>query len=549
MADTPHNIRESRERVRRALLAGDVTLAAELMAEALAIHPRDPPLLAQRAALLELQGDREAAFDVARSVMALTPGEPLAAAIAARWLLDNCQAAAAREVAESCLALQPEAWNVRRALSSACLFLGDARAARQHAEQAAARQPVDATAISSLLMTCLYDDTLSTAERTRRHQELGARIDPARSSVPLAPAGGRRVRIGFLSGDFRHHPVGRLAAPVLEQLDRERFEPFCYADVTHPDAFTELFRRLPLHWCEVSGQSDDEVLSRMRADRLDVLVDLAGHSQGGRPRVLRGRAAPLQLSWLGYPHGSGLPEMDVLIGDAHTLPPGCEAAYHERPLRLPSGMFCLQSPEDLPPVGALPMLSGMRPTLGSFNHLAKLSDRTVALWSRILQRLPSARLVLCAIPLLEAATRDITLARFQRHGIEAERIELRPPRPPGTPFLRQYDDIDLALDPLAFSGGATTLDALRQGVAVVTLPDEGFHTRMSASLLHQLRLDAFVAGSESEYEAIVLDWIARPEALAGLRAGMRRRFAVSPAADVDRYVREFEQAVLGSLGS
>lgn len=541
-------IPSSGELIRRALVAGDLTRAGELLGQALASAPDDPSLLAQKAMLLELLGQRDQAFATTLSALAIDPSETQAAAMAARWMLDRCEASAAATVAETCLAIKPDAVHVRRALASARLFLGEAAAARHHAEQAATRIPGDPAAASTVLMTCLYDDTLPAMERSQRHREVAAAIRPASCAVALSPAHGRRLRIGFYSADFRQHPVGRLIAPVLEQLDRERFEPFCYADLAHPDALTESLCQLPLRWCDVTGWSDEQVLSRMREDGLDVLVDLAGHSFGGRPRVLRGRAAPLQMAWLGYPYTSGLPEIDLLIGDVVTLPPGCEAQYSERLLRLPLGVFCLQSPEDLPPVAPLPMLTRGAPTLGSFNHLAKLSDRTVALWAQLLLRVPTARLVLCAIPLLEPATRELTLARFVRHGIDPARIELRPPQPPGDAFLRQYDDIDLALDPLPFSGGATTLDAMRQGVPVVTLPGDGFQARMSASILHQLRLPEFIARDEAHYETIVADWLGRPDDLASLRASMRRRFAGAAAADVDRYVRDFERLVLAETG-
>src|SRR5690606_36392648 len=141
-----------------------------------------------------------------------------------------------------------------------------------------------------------------------------------------------------------------------------------------------------------------------------------------------------------------------------------------------------------------------------------------------------------------------TIARFVGDGIDPTRIHARPPQPPGVDFLRQYDDIDLALDPLPFSGGATTLDALRQGVPVVTLPGDGFHARMSASVLRHVRLDEFIASDEAGYEAIVADWLARPDDLAAVRGGLRRRFAVAPAADVDRYVRDVERLLSATAG-
>jgi predicted O-linked N-acetylglucosamine transferase (SPINDLY family) len=256
----------------------------------------------------------------------------------------------------------------------------------------------------------------------------------------------------------------------------------------------------------------------------------------------------VQLAWLGYPYGCGLAEVDGLIGDPVVLPPGCEWQYLEPLLRLPDGLFCLQAPDDLPPVAPLPMLASGRPTLASFNHLAKLSDRTVALWSRLLQALPDARLLLCAIPLLDPDTRAFTARRFAGHGIGQDRLELRPPQAAGPDFLRQYDAVDLALDPLPFCGGATTLDALRQGVPVLTRAGDGLHSRMAASILHQLGLDDWVAADEDAYLDIALDWLRRPDDLAQLRGGLRARFARARAGDADRYTRRFERLLLDAAG-
>lgn len=531
-----------------ALRNGRQAQAGQWLATALARWRDHPGLLARSAVMNAMAGQNGPAAALCDRALSLAPGETTAAALRARLHLDDCAAVAAERVARAALAHAPDAARLRRELAAALLFQGRATEARREACHAAAALPGVADLVGTALLASLYDETLDAAGRLALHRELAGGLTPARCPEPLAPAGHGRLRTGFYSADFRNHPVGHLIRPVLEQLDTTRFHAICYSGPGQPDALTAALRALPHDWREVGGLDDDALLALMRRDRLDVLVDLAGHSHGGRPRVLRGRAAPVQLSWLGYPFALGLPELDGLVGDATTLPAGAEADHGPGLLRLSLGLFCLQAPDGLPPVAPLPMLARGAPTLGSFNHLAKLSDATVALWSRLLLALPEARLVLCAIPLLEAATRERTLARFVAHGVAPERIELRPPLPPGAAFLAQYDDIDLALDPLPFSGGATTLDALRQGVPVLTLPGDSFASRMSAGILARIGLEDFVAADAEDWLAKGRHWLARPEALAELRGGLRRRLARAPAADGERYTRDFERLLLAVAG-
>lgn len=547
LARAPDDVAVLGEFGRIAMVLGDPVRAELVLTRALALTPQDPELLAYAAVAQELTGKGDAALAFCRQALDIDPGQPIAAALITRLLTDRCLPTEAIAIAQRALTAHADHGQIRRALASAQLFRGEAAEAIASAQTALRQLPDDPATIGTALSAALYDETLDDAERTALHRRIGANIRPAVSRIPLQPLRGRRLRVGFLSADFRQHPVGQLILPILEQLDRERFEPFCYAHLENPDALTGIFRSLPLAWRDVTRMDDDAVLAAMRSDRLDALIDLTGHTHGGRPRVIRGRAAPVQLSWLGYLNTSGLPEMDGLIGDDIVLPADCEPLFNEHLWRLPLGFFCLQASSPLPPVAALPMLLRGHPTLGSFNHLAKLSDATVALWSQILRMRADARLVLCAVPLLEPATREFTLTRFTAHGIDPTRIELRPPQPPGEAFLRQYGDIDLALDPLPFSGGATTLDALRQGVPVVTRPSGGMHTRTSASLLRRIGLDEFVVTDENAYVETVLRWLDRPEDLAQMRGRLRSRLAASPANDSDRYTRDFEQLLLDAI--
>lgn len=532
--------------IRRALQRGDASLAERLLSAAAPAHQGGASWLALSALERHLAGDVEAAIDAASRAIRVDPGEAMAAAFLAGTLPERGRSGEAIAIAQACLAVSPDAAHVHRLLAAALLFRGDAPAAVAQADQAVALLPHHAACIGMALFASLYDDRLDPATRQVRHRALGRTIVPVAASVPLRPAAGRRLRVGWYSADFSRHPVGALLLPVLEQLDRSRFDVVCYAHLGSSDDITERYRALPIDWHAVADLDDAQLLDRMRADRLDVLVDLAGHSRGGRPALVRGRAAPAQLAWLGYPFDSGLPEIDAVVGDDVLYPP--DEATATPVLRHPDGWFCLQPIDDLPPVAPLPLLATGRPTLGCFNHLAKLSEATLDLWSHLLHHCASARLVLCAAGLADASVQDFTRERFQRRGIDAARLDLRPPQPAGPAFLRQYADIDLALDPLAFSGGATTLDALRQGVPVVTRAGRASHQRLSASLLRRVGLDALVAADDAAYVACVAGLLAQPQDLAALRASLRTRLARAPATDVDRYTRGVETLLLRAAG-
>jgi predicted O-linked N-acetylglucosamine transferase (SPINDLY family) len=311
-----------------------------------------------------------------------------------------------------------------------------------------------------------------------------------------------------------------------------------------PDALTSTLRLLDLHWRDVAALDDARTHAQIQNDGIDVLIDLAAHTHGGRPRLLAARAAPIQALYLGYPYSSGLPNVDFLIADAQTIPAGSERWYRERVIRLPHAFLCLKPLQDAPPVGPAPaLLNGGALTFGSFNHLAKLSDRTVALWSRVLHAVPGSRLMLCAIALVDPDTRAFTQKRFAAHGIDAQQLILLPPKVPTSEFLAYYDNVDIGLDPLPFHGGTTTLQALWQGVPVISLPGRLLHNRMGAALLYEAQLEAFIARDEAHYIELAQHWATRVADLARLRAGLRERLASTPLIDGARFAHGFAQAL------
>jgi predicted O-linked N-acetylglucosamine transferase (SPINDLY family) len=265
----------------------------------------------------------------------------------------------------------------------------------------------------------------------------------------------------------------------------------------------------------------------IRADVIDVLVDLSGHTAHGRLSLFARRPAPVQAAWLGYVSTTGLPAMDYLITDAETAPPGSERLFTETLLRSPCGRFCYAPPDEAPAVVTPPSLAGKPFVFGSFNDTLKITPRVVRLWAEVVKAAPEARLMLKWRSLDDEGVRNRLTAQFLHAGVDPARLDLRG-HSPHPEMLAQYADMDVALDPLSFSGGMTTCEALWMGVPVVTFPEQKPASRQSLSFLTQLGLTELVAASETDYIALASGLARDPERLAGLRRSLRRRMLASP---------------------
>ncbi len=350
-----------------------------------------------------------------------------------------------------------------------------------------------------------------------------------------------RLRIGYVSPDFRTHPVAYFVEAVLARHDAEQFEVTGYSDVTAPDAVTARLRGLTHRWRDIHGLTDEQVGALVRQDGIDILVDLAGHTERNRLLLFARRPAPVQASWIGYFNTTGLAAMDYFISDATGSPPGQEKLFAEKLIRLPHSRFCYRPPDYAPEVAAPPSMANGRITFGSFNNLAKLNDDVVALWAEILAALPSSRLLLKSLALGDHNTRERYLTLFASHGIQPERISLSG-HSPHAEMLAEYGKIDIALDPFPFTGGLTTCEALWMGVPVVTLAGETLVARQSASLLSNLGKSEWIAESPQRYIEIALSLADAPAKLLELRRSLRTRMAASPVCDADAFTRGLEAA-------
>ncbi|MHB1216264.1 MAG: O-linked N-acetylglucosamine transferase, SPINDLY family protein [Thiobacillus sp.] len=394
---------------------------------------------------------------------------------------------------------------------------------------------------SSVAMTSLYHDEWPPAKVADLHRSLCAPIEAAvvqKTDFSNARTANRRLRIGYVTGDFhRQHPVNIFMLPVLLRHDHDQFEIYVYHTGTMHDEYTRQAKACADHWLEAAALDDAALQQAIVADEVDILVDLAGHTSSHRLGVFALRAAPVQATFLGYPHSTGLSAIDWLVGDATVSPAEHAHQFSEGIAQLPGSVFCWAPVDDYPLPPSRPADAPV--VFGSFNNAMKLSPKTIALWSRIMQAVPDSRLLLKAPSLRDAAVQARFADLFAAQGIARERLILRGPSGLGE-MMQEYGDIDIALDPTPYNGGTTTLQALWMGVPVVALTGGNFVGRMGASFMATLGQPDWVAEDEDAYVATALALARDCGTLRGRRTQLRAQMAASPLCDITRYVAHFE---------
>ncbi|MCG5238928.1 tetratricopeptide repeat protein [Azospirillum doebereinerae] len=425
---------------------------------------------------------------------------------------------------------------------------GAAPEAAERFQQAAEALPGDPRLVSQLLLCLNYLDRPGEQllDDHRRFDALHGRLDqpdPPPHANPPDPE--RKLRIGYLSVEFRAHLGGYFLAPLFDGHDRSAFEIHSYSILPEKaaDGLTASFKEKSDGWRTVDSLGDEALAARIRADGIDILVDLAGHSGLNRLPALARRPAPVQMTWLGYPNTTGMRSMDHRLVDGITDPPGvAEGHASERLLRLPAPFLCFRPPADAPAVIPLPAGTAGVVTFGSFNKLAKLSDSTVRLWAAILRRAPGARLLLKDRSLDNPGTADAIRDRFRRAGADPDRLILLGWVEDPAGHLGLYNRIDIALDPTPYNGTITTCDALWMGAPMVTLLGDRHAARVGASLLSAVGLSELIAATPERYVDIAVSLAWDLNRLMWLRKGMRERLLGSPLCDEARFVRALESA-------
>ncbi|WP_448208502.1 O-linked N-acetylglucosamine transferase, SPINDLY family protein [Azospirillum sp. sgz302134] len=520
--------------------AGDSARAEAFFRRAVALNPKTLAAVANLGVLLRAQGRREEAVVLYQRAGRLDPANWVHPYNLGNALSEMNRLTEADEAYQAALALAPGRPEIRANRASRVLTMqGRAEEALAEIEGVLTQVPNVDSLHASRLYLMQFVPSLTMPAIAKAHAEWGAR-HPDRPAPPVA-APSPKLRIGYVSPDFRAHPVGFFLDPVLANHDRTGHEVVCYANTANPDWKTERLMQHADGWVWTTGMDDDALEARIRADGIHILVDLAGHTFGNRLSVFARRPAPVQVTWAGYVGTTGLPAMDYLISDSRQSPEGADGWCIEGILRMPDAYVPWAPPEDAPPVSPLPLAARGYATFGSFNALPKLNAEVATLWARVLAAVPDSRLLLRTPGFEDAGTQARALAQFERAGVDPARVDLLRGAPHRA-FLAGYAGVDVALDPFPYSGGLTTLEALWMGVPVVTLGGDRFCSRHSVTHLASAGLSELVADGPDAYVAKAAALVADPAELARLRGGLRNRLATSPALDGARFTRALEAA-------
>jgi len=414
-----------------------------------------------------------------------------------------------------------------------------------HLRKAIELDPDEWSPRSFVLFALNLLDDMDSRDVFLEHRRFGEWIEARTQRRVLSLAGradpGKTLRVGYVSADFRLHPVMQFITPVLEDHDRTRVQPFCYSNTVDPDQVTQEFlRHFTGVWRDIRGLSDDDAAKLMVEDEIDILVDLSGHTGDSRLSIFALKPAPIQVSWLGYLNTTGLKTMDYRLVDRHTDPPGSADDLHtERLYRLPDSQWAYWPMFEVPIMRSVPSKASRNVLFGSFNQFTKLSDRALELWGRVLTGVPDARLRVAGLP--PGDFEEHLMRRLEKVGVAGDRVSVAK-RVPVMEYLKVYNDVDIALDTMPYNGATTTLDTLWMGVPIVGLVGARSISRGTYSILKTLGLEELLAETPGEYVdlnvrlATDADWRNR------LHESLRERLRRSPLTDVSGFTENLEMA-------
>jgi predicted O-linked N-acetylglucosamine transferase (SPINDLY family) len=511
--------------------------------QAIALEAGNTQLYCSLGTVLYRRGEDDAAIDACKAALQLEPANAKAHNLLGALMSRKEDWAAAASSFRVALGIMPHNAHTYNNLGMALSAQGHTEDAIENFRQAITLQP-DLIAARSNLLFCLTQSEIATPQYVfEEHCRYGTRLAALRHPRPVhdnARDPGRRLRLGFVSADLWNHPVANLIEAIWGALDRTRVEIWVYHNFALEDEVSARLKKVTQSWRPVFHATDDDLYRQIRADRIDVLFDLSGHTAGNRLPVFARKPAPLQASWIGYPATTGMAEMDYYLADRHLAPAGMmDHLFTEKIVRLPAVCRFLPYP-DSPPVTSLPALHGRRFTFGSFNRPGKLSETVIALWCRILRAVPTSAMLLGSIN--DERLRVGLIERFARHGVTEERLILHP-RTHVQAYLTLHHQVDLILDTFPYSGATTSAHAIWMGVPVLTLVGNAMSSRQTAAILYPTGLDRFVTHTEEEFVAQAVYWTEHLDELNGLRGVLRERINRSPLMDVTPIARAMENAM------
>ncbi len=446
---------------------------------------------------------------------------------------------------QQALELKPEYVDACSNLGRAYRLCGDSRGLAM-VYRALELGPASRSAVDILLFSLNYYEQ-DPRKVFEEHKRWSAAVYSAGTVLPTGQVISRkRIRIGYVSADFKNHPVATFFEPVLRHYDRNQFDVFCYAQVVNPDATTAQLQELGGIWRSTVGLSDQELADQIRMDGIDILIDLSGFTEGHRLGTFILKPAPVQCSWLGYPNTTGLPQIDFRVTDAVADPPGMtEHLYTEKLIRLPRTFLCYVPGTDSPPIhppdGPV--------TFCCFNNLSKVSETLISIWADILKTLPGSRILLKSAFLADFSVCMRVWSRFKEHGIDPDRIGVRGFTATKQEHLELYGTCHIALDTYPYHGTTTTCEALWMGVPVISLSGASHVSRVGTTILSAVGIPELIAASRTEYIDTAVALARDRHRIARYRQTLRSQMQVSALLDAVGFVSDLEAAFKDMLRS
>jgi predicted O-linked N-acetylglucosamine transferase (SPINDLY family) len=526
--------------------SGRNTEAVAYLAELIATFPDNIEALASLGRIQMEQGEYPQANECLKKVLLLNPDHIEALSCMGLMLIKFCQFDDALKALQKAHALAPNDALILNNLGRASKMIGHHQDALYWYRLALDAEPGNTCIVSNYLFALNYVEGLEPAFIAHEHFRLAPRFyafDLVNDPHVNSPCVHERLRIGYVSADLYTHSVSYFLEPILQCHDHSRFEIFCYSIGSIKDATTERLMSLVDNWRDLKAVDPETLAKVIRKDQIDVLVDLAGHTGNNRLSTFAASAAPVQVSWIGYPNTSGLTQMDYYLTDAICDPPGMtEQLYSERLWLLPRAFCCYLPPIQFPPVMPLPCVTNGHITFGSFNNFAKVTPTMIGLWAQLLHAVPSSSLYLKSMPLGERQVTETLLAAFAAEGISEDRIETRTVTSTPLEHLEEYSRVDIALDTYPYNGTTTTCEALWMGTPVVSWAGTTHVARIGAMLLHQVGCSDLIAEDADSYVARAISLAHSRTRLANLREHLRGMMARSVLMDYSGITCEVEEA-------
>jgi len=534
-----------------AMQMGKIDIAITYLEQAIAIRPNIGSFHSNLALAYKDNNQFDKSYEHYQKALALAPDNPILHFNVGALFQSSSRLADASNAYMNSLKYNPNQPLVYHNLGNLLLKQGDVAAAIKTSQKAVEMSPDNAEFVSNYLFSLNYSIDHSPESVLNAHLKWGQTFANTDLPKPIKTVPDR-IRVGYVSPDFREHAVAKFIQAILKHHNTERFEIFCYANVKKADHMTEKLKQLPIRWRDIYFLDDQSVCHQIQKDDIHILVDLAGHSASNRLIVFAMQPAPIQVTYLGYPNTTGLRQIQYRLVDQHSDPNLNHFCGSEKRIHLPNGFLCFTPPKNAPRI--LKKTSPKQITFGSFNNLPKVNMRVIALWSQILKALPESRILIKTKGFNDQIIQEKYLIYFQQYGIHRNRIQLMGEIKGEQGHLDMYNAVDIALDTFPYNGTTTTCEALWMGVPVITLVGVNHVAMVGKSILSQTGLKALIARDENEYIQKAVYLASHPEERANFTHNLRKLMVSSNLCRADFFVEALESVYTsfvkkGDIGS